>query len=155
MSCLIATQLKLSFISILMAKLLAADVCEVEQEFARSGQPCHAKYSLRNEEDSNHGVGWGQLDGNVSLPEYTYRTSDELNSYPFWGNHAVYGGGGYVLEMRGAVREMIAEVRRLHSDGWIDHYTRAVFIELTVYNAQVSSLTQCLKMLHCFTFFFQ
>ena len=115
----------------------ASDTCEVVREFVGIGQPCHGAYGLLDEDIANYGVGWRSLDGNVSQPEYTYRTSAELDSYPFWGSHAVYSGGGYVIELRGTVRDMIAEVRRLEADGWIDQLTRAVFIELTVYNAQV------------------
>jgi len=132
---------------------VVSGVCEVVREFAGIAQPCHGKYGLSDEDVGNYSVGWRPLDSNVSLPEYTYRTSDELDSYPFWGSHAVYSGGGYVVEMRGTVREMAANVRRLEADRWIDHQTRAVFIELTVYNAQVRVYSVLLKLLF-FVFFF-
>lgn len=46
-------------------------------------------------------------------------------------------GGGYVVELRGNVEKMTNKITELEQDGWIDRYTRAVFVEFTTYNAQV------------------
>ena len=51
-----------------------------------------------------------------------------------------FSGGGYVLELRGDIDSMLADMNELESDGWIDRYTRAIFIEFTTYNAQVRSI---------------
>ena len=45
-----------------------------------------------------------------------------------------YGGGGYVFELRGEVESLLARSKTLERDAWIDRYTRAIFIEFTVYN---------------------
>ena len=50
----------------------------------------------------------------------------------------MYGGGGYVFEMRGSLPDLQKKLARVKQSGWIDRYTRAVFIELTTYNAQVN-----------------
>ena len=61
----------------------------------------------------------------------------ELNGYPYWGTLSVYSGGGYVLALEGSKTDLQAMMERLERENWIDKYTRAVFVEFTVYNAQV------------------
>ena len=74
----------------------------------------------------------------TSLPEYIYRSASDLDSYPYLAAHGLYGGGGYVFELRGPLRSMLMRAEQLNKEGWIDKYTRAVFVEFTVYNAQVT-----------------
>ena len=72
-------------------------------------------------------------------PEYLYRSASSLDGLPYLAAHALYGGGGYVFELRGSLRSMLQRAEQLKEEGWIDRYTRAVFVEFTVYNAQVTS----------------
>ena len=46
----------------------------------------------------------------------------------------MYGGNGYVFELNKGTDELINRTYELESQAWIDRYTRAVFIEFTVYN---------------------
>ncbi|GFO38752.1 polycystic kidney disease protein 1-like 2 [Plakobranchus ocellatus] len=62
----------------------------------------------------------------------------ELNGYPYWGTLAVYSGGGYVVPLEGSKEDLQAKMEQLERENWIDKYTRAVFVEFTVYNAQVN-----------------
>jgi len=51
---------------------------------------------------------------------------------------AYYGGGGYVQNLaktKAASKEIMRELRTY---GWIDRGTRVVFIDFTVYNANVN-----------------
>ena len=41
------------------------------------------------------------------------------------------------MEMRGDIATMLQKIDELEQDGWIDRQTRAVFLEVTAYNAQV------------------
>jgi len=50
----------------------------------------------------------------------------------------VYGGGGYVVQLRGDRATLFEKIKDLKDGGWIDKYTRAIFLEFTVYNANVS-----------------
>jgi len=75
----------------------------------------------------------------VSGPyEYTYRKASDLNSYPYAGTISVYGGGGFVVQLRGDRTAIFQKIADLKAGGWIDKYTRALFLEFTVYNANVS-----------------
>ena len=95
------------------------------------------------------GRGWSSVNSTdatemaTAPPEYLYKTADELDSYPYVAAHGVYGGGGYVFELRGPLRNMLARAAQLKKEGWVDRYTRAVFVEFTVYNAQVTETFRC------------
>ena len=103
---------------------------------------CYAPYSIYDEETGNFGVGWEPLVGNSTIfdtkPEYIYRTASEMEGWPFLGGHAMYGGGGYVVEIKGTMKDMHAKLEELKADEWIDKETRAVFLEFSVYNAYVN-----------------
>ena len=105
---------------------------------------CNVGYSMGDDEDKeSYGAGWQLLNGINARAEYFYITSDDLKTFPYIGNNAVYGGGGYVVELKGDVPTMLRKINRLRSEGWIDRYTRAVFIDFTVYNAQVNLFVVC------------
>jgi len=88
--------------------------------------------------------------------EYTYRQGTDIDSYPIYGELHVYGGGGYVAELRGDRAAIYEKIAQLKAGGWIDKHTRAVFLEFAVYNPNVRSLSlscdcECLRrccMLH-------
>jgi len=69
--------------------------------------------------------------------EYTYRRGVDIDSYPIYGELHVYGGGGYIAELRGDRAAIYDKVAELKAGGWIDKYTRAVFLEFAVYNPNV------------------
>ena len=51
---------------------------------------------------------------------------------------ATYGGGGYVAELGTYPQKSRDILDRLITVGWVDYYTRAVFFELSVYNANAN-----------------
>ena len=40
--------------------------------------------------------------------------------------------------LRGSFKEILKDIKQLREERWTDKYTRAVFIEFTVYNAQAN-----------------
>ena len=96
-----------------------------------------------------YGRSWGYVNTSsveemeATPTEYMYRSGSDLDSYPYVAKHSIYGGGGYVFKLRGPLRAMLKRAEELKEEGWIDKYTRAVFVEFTVYNAQVL-LTLCI-----------
>ena len=67
----------------------------------------------------------------------SYTKASDLDGYPYWGQLALYAGGGYVVPLKGSKTDLIALMNELEQNQWIDRYTRAVFVEFTTYNAQV------------------
>jgi hypothetical protein len=60
------------------------------------------------------------------LDTYTYRS---------------YGDGGYVYEFRGLLSDLRSNLSGLHELGWIDIQTRALIIQLSLYNPSVKLFT--------------
>ncbi len=56
----------------------------------------------------------------------------------FIQKHAVYDGGGYVLDLTGSFYDLLEKIKELRENRWTDSYTRAVFVEFTVYNVQAN-----------------
>ena len=52
----------------------------------------------------------------------------------FAGQLAFYAGGGYVANLGETSDSAAAVVNDLEAEGWIDQYTRAVFVEIATWN---------------------
>jgi len=111
---------------------------------------CIDDYRLFNEEDKSFGIGWINMnerdlrkDLNLLRIEnaFKYKSSKELDSYIYVGEHGTYGSGGYVYEFRGRLSELKSNLSKLHELNWIDEQTRAVIIQLTLYNPNVQMFT--------------
>ncbi|CAF4098382.1 unnamed protein product [Adineta steineri] len=107
---------------------------------------CKDSYNFFNEETQLFQPRWTT---NVTTEEFSssvikafnYSTSDELDTYTYVGEFGTYSGGGYVYEFRGPLSDMKTNLSKLHQLEWIDEKTRAVLIQLTLYNPSVQLLT--------------
>ncbi len=114
---------------------------------------CYVPYSYDNEDTQSYVSGWNTTIDNITgttPDEFTYMRSDELDGYPFIGRHAVYRGGGYTVKLSGTRTENLATVQKLQDELWLDHHTRAVFVQFGSYNAYVnlfSSVTLLMEFL--------
>ncbi len=114
---------------------------------------CENDYSFSNEEKSSFQPGW--LNETTREEEYSssilkafeYETSDELDTYVYIGEFERYSGGGYVYQFRGSLSDLQSNISELHQLGWIDEKTRAIFIELTLYNPNVQLFTSIIFLL--------
>ena len=69
---------------------------------------------------------------------WNYYTSKELDGSSHWALISSYGGGGFIQALahrRAESRALIDEMRR---NLFLDRGTRAVFIDFTVYNANIN-----------------
>lgn len=74
----------------------------------------------------------------INIFRWNYQTSKQLSGSNHWGLIATYGGGGYIQNMaknRTVSAHIIGELR---DNRWIDRGTRVIFIDFTVYNANVN-----------------
>ncbi|CAF3754960.1 unnamed protein product, partial [Adineta steineri] len=107
---------------------------------------CEASYSFSSEETQLFQPGWTtnatteEFSSSV-IKAFNYSTSDELDTYTYVGEFETYRGGGYVYEFRGLLSDMKTNLSKLHQLDWIDEKTRAVFIQLTLYNPSVQLFT--------------
>ena len=106
---------------------------------------CIHDYSFSNEDQDSYQPGWdNQTNGDFSstiIKAFEYQSGDELNTYVNLGNHGHYQGGGYVYEFRGRLSDIRSNLSMLHQLNWIDNRTRAVIIQLTLYNPNVQLFT--------------
>lgn len=129
-------------IIITFSSLFLPGFCPIYSRLHSVITECNQYYDTASEEKGSYNVGWKPLGANKNkssiLEEYRYTSAEELNGFSFWGSESTFGGGGYVLRLRGSGEYMLNRMEELESEGWIDRYTRAVFVEFSVYNPQVN-----------------
>jgi len=107
---------------------------------------CQTDYSLSNEEKYSFQPAWmiNQTTQKYSLTiqqSFQYKSNDVLDTFVYIGEHGKYSGNGYVYEFRGRLSDLRSNLSELHKLGWIDTKTRAVFIQLSLYNPNVQLFT--------------
>ncbi|XP_078683129.1 uncharacterized protein LOC144917204 isoform X3 [Branchiostoma floridae x Branchiostoma belcheri] len=113
--------------------------CEPAGPVQHIFKDCTNAYSHSSHDSSSYGMGWSETpDDNSTLlvqnetNPWVYRHSPDI---PVVGTHATYWDGGYFVTVTNTTpAAVLATVAQLEPSGWIDRYTRAVFIEMTVYN---------------------
>ena len=107
---------------------------------------CTVSYSSTSEETGDFFLGWTPIDdsvaagNNISVDDssvseaFRYQTADELDGTSFWGTEETYTGGGYVANLGLTATNASSVVESLRTNRWIDHYTRAVFVEFNTWN---------------------
>ncbi|XP_070567321.1 polycystin-1-like protein 2 [Ptychodera flava] len=90
--------------------------------------------------------GWKprMLTGNRSIPEdpWEYKNSSDVQGTTFFGQHGIYGAGGYVAAFQSSKTAASALVGSLSRDHWLDKYTRVIFVEFDLF-APDSNLFSC------------
>lgn len=117
--------------------------CRVEKLMRHLVDGCRGQSNLLNEDKLSYKPGWREVlmdqpKDKSHVDEWHHRRAKELNGLPFWGKLDVYGGGGYLVPLRGSKDKIVQKLRQLEKSDWIDGGTRAVFAEFSVYNAQVN-----------------
>ena len=51
---------------------------------------------------------------------------------------AMYSGGGYVADLGISEYHAAKQIEKLINDSWVDHFTRSVFLEFTIYNVNTN-----------------
>ncbi|XP_035668045.1 polycystin-2-like [Branchiostoma floridae] len=111
---------------------------------------CKEPFSSHNKDWRDYGVGWtpkidtGQNDTDPELSAWVHRSAEELREASFHGIHGVYHGGGYQVELGKNRTKTVAILRTLRNNDWIDEKTRAVFVQLTLYNPNSNLMTTVL-----------
>lgn len=73
---------------------------------------------------------------------WVYRTKKELDGSTHQGLMNSYGGGGFAVELSSNKEETLIMLQDLFDNLWIDRGTRAVFFDLTIYNANINLFCQ-------------
>uniref|UniRef100_A0A8C5H9L6 Polycystic kidney disease protein 1-like 2 n=1 Tax=Gouania willdenowi TaxID=441366 RepID=A0A8C5H9L6_GOUWI len=114
--------------------------CRLARSMHHSVKDCHAPYSWDVEERGSYGPGWSRsVDNNTVVDPHSpwsYKSQGKLRSSPVWGSLMLYRGGGFVVDLGPDLQN--STLQDLYDNIWVDTYTRAIFVEFTVYNANVN-----------------
>jgi hypothetical protein len=69
---------------------------------------------------------------------WRYRDTLELKAAPYMGLVNTYKGGGYTFNFRRDPRVTSAKLAEMADANWLDVRTRGIFVEFTLYNANVN-----------------
>lgn len=106
------------------------DSCNVHSDFKKAITQCFDSYSPHFEEKGPFGL----MNGSA----WTYHTEKELHGANHWGLLSSYSGAGYYADL-GITKEAATQaMAELKENLWIGRATRAVFLDFTVYNANVN-----------------
>ncbi|KAI8504762.1 hypothetical protein Bbelb_178800 [Branchiostoma belcheri] len=120
--------------------------CQIPGAMTRVSPTCHGEYSWWNNDDGHYTLGWKEWTAssndsvnvaNVSseLRPWVYQSTGLTTATPHYGLHGMYYGGGYILELQSNDSNLnLQTVDDLERGQWIDSATRAIFVELIVYN---------------------
>ncbi|XP_016090515.1 polycystic kidney disease protein 1-like 2 [Sinocyclocheilus grahami] len=118
------------------------DSCKIAKSMSHAVPECSAPYSWENEDMGAYGPGWDELNfingSENTITAWQYQSQSALKAVPVWGMTALYRGGGYVMDLDSDLQNASRKLRYLFDSTWLDMYTRAVFAEFTVYNANVN-----------------
>ena len=100
---------------------------------------CNDYYSMFKEDEDAYTEGWERTNKtlNMTTSPWYYRSVTELGGIPFLGVTTAYSGGGYAYDL-GVANVTDANVDSLKDNSWIDSRTRAIFVEIAIYNAQLN-----------------
>ncbi|TMS38033.1 hypothetical protein L596_004847 [Steinernema carpocapsae] len=105
--------------------------CEVVSSFKREIKECFGHYEEAKEEQLT--------DSDNNETAFTYQPASVLQSNWVWGQIATYGGGGYVQDLSINNRSDSARlIANLKANRWISRGTRVIFIDFSVYNANLN-----------------
>ncbi|KAJ8789403.1 hypothetical protein J1605_021930 [Eschrichtius robustus] len=110
--------------------LLGAPRLQQLRDFREDILSCYDVYSPDKEEQ----LPFGLLNGTV----WTYHSQDELGGSSHWGRLTSYSRGGYYLDLPGSRQASAEALRDLQEGLWLDRGSRVVFIDFSVYNANIN-----------------
>ncbi|XP_053556626.1 polycystic kidney disease protein 1-like 2 [Bombina bombina] len=117
------------------------DSCSVARVMQEVIQDCRAPYSLDTEDTSHYDEQWNRsvvTNTTEADSAWHYQSQARLRGHPTWGKLATYKGGGYVVHLGNDRASAYRVLQKLFNNTWLDKYTRAVFVEFTIYNANVN-----------------
>ncbi|XP_051024818.1 polycystic kidney disease protein 1-like 3 [Acomys russatus] len=103
----------------------------------------HVKWTPQWQEDREKcAAGWAPLGTNITTADsiWHYQSQESLGGYPAEGEFAPYSGGGYAVRLGRNSSAAARVLQHLEQGRWLDHCTKALFVELTVFNANVNLL---------------
>lgn len=110
------------------------NTCSIPSMFTGTVDVCYAPYSWSAEDTAPFGPPEAPL-------LWQHRSSDELDGFVANGRFGVYPGSGYVVDLPSNLTVTAEAIAGLRRQGWIDRATRAVFVDMSTFNANTATFT--------------
>ncbi len=123
--------------------------CRVDNRVKVITEECARASAFVYEDDRDYCDAWEEqtkLTNNLpscQRPEFKYTTAASLDSLPYTAKLDIYGGGGYVYRLNGPQKTIKKDLFTLQQHHWVNNHTRALFLEFSVFNAQVNLFGIC------------
>lgn len=78
----------------------------------------------------------------IRIYRWTYQSASQLRGSSSSGLISRYGGGGFVQDLTPTHDDAMNELEELKMNLWLDRGTRVVFLDFTVYNANINLFCQ-------------
>ncbi|ESO83923.1 hypothetical protein LOTGIDRAFT_229509 [Lottia gigantea] len=108
--------------------------CVVHNDFKGVIQECFDSYAEGNEDTKTFGPEGSDTNGSA----WNYQTETELEGSSHWGLLTTYSGAGYIQDLALNMSESSKIIDNLFNNLWVTRGTRAIFIDFTVYNANIN-----------------
>jgi len=143
-------------------RLKNEDTCTKHEVFQHLIKKCIGGYSYSNQLNETFNVGWSPYNetanrmNRIGLSKtvyegleapWKYSSMKELDSAPFFGQFAIYDGSSYSVSIGPNKDSAKLMLYAMKDNFWIDRYTRAIFTEANIYNAN-SNLLLILTLVH-------
>ncbi|ODM99558.1 Polycystin-2 [Orchesella cincta] len=132
-----------------------SSACIAQDNIALGGSfRCHAEYKKSTQDQESYDPAWDPVTGSrlpTSLTndgwEFHGKGSRKTLSLAYTGHLGHYDGGGYILELGRTHRESESVIKYMRNHHWLDHRTRAVFIELTLMNPNINKFVDVVLLI--------
>ncbi|XP_066132876.1 polycystin-2-like protein 2 [Saccopteryx bilineata] len=105
------------------------NTCKVYSSFQSLMKECYDKYTPENEDISDFGL----------KDDTEWKYSPPSTKFPWhWGLVGVYRNGGYIFTLSKSKSETKYKFIKLQLNNWITRGTRVIFIDFSLYNANVN-----------------
>ncbi|KAG6941174.1 polycystin 2 like 2, transient receptor potential cation channel, partial [Chelydra serpentina] len=105
------------------------NTCAIYPYFRTFLKECYHEYRYVAEDKSDFGLKNGSV--------WTYSSASSLAPW-HWGALGLYSGGGFMFTLPKSKSESIRKLAFLRRNGWLTRGTRVVFIDFSVYNANIN-----------------
>ncbi|XP_013875367.1 polycystic kidney disease 2-like 1 protein [Austrofundulus limnaeus] len=104
--------------------------CQVYKDFKNEISGCYDVYNEKKEDDLSFGL--------INGTAWTYHTEKELKGSSYWGLLTTYSGAGYYQDLNRTREDSANALAELMDNLWLDRGTRVVFIDFSMYNANIN-----------------
>ncbi|NXI48989.1 PK2L2 protein, partial [Chloroceryle aenea] len=105
------------------------NTCSIHSYFRTFLEGCYDNYGYRAEDRSTFGL--------KNESEWKYTSASTISPW-HWGAMGLYSPGGYIFTLPKSKQESLEKLVFLRKNSWLTRGTRVVFIDFSMYNANVN-----------------